>query len=253
MKKLITLALAIILAMSTTMPVMAEEKDTDPIFEVDLSVCKDGELSVYRNTIREIIKEEWADCNCVGMCECTLLFHVLEDTTETDFYSAYFNDYLDTEVYLDCSSSMILFFRNAKIIENISTFLNENKKEIQNVFHNGETNLYGLLNSFETEKIGETIVVTPEKTPIIITDLWDTSSKEESFYYWGNVVFCVPYKSTDKEGVLHCENVVNDLLTNHSLFPRTLAIVIVYTDEVIVSYREEITFSDAGMIEIYVP
>ena len=58
MKKLITLALSIIIVMSTTMPVSAEEK---AIFEKDLTVCKEkGYLSVYRQSIRENIKGEWA-------------------------------------------------------------------------------------------------------------------------------------------------------------------------------------------------
>lgn len=257
MKKLITLALSIIIVMSTTMPVSAEEK---AIFEKDLTVCKEkGYLSVYRQSIRENIKGEWAKCNCISLCSCTDLYHILEDTTEDDFYSAFLNGnhliYPLGEVYQDCSTSMekTFCYEKSNIIKNLSPFLNEREKDIKEVFKNKKTNLNGLLSSFNTEIIGESIITMPRETPIIITDLWDTEGKEETFMYDGEIIFCVPYASTNKEGVLHCEEVINNLLWNHGWIPGSMSIYVIYTDEVIVEYSNGYRNGQEGFITIYIP
>ena len=248
MKK-ITLALVIIIVMSTTMPVMAAEEKV--IF---------GHLSVYRQSIRENIKGKDTDCDCIGLCYCTQLYHILEDTTEYDFYSAFLNGnhllYPLGEVYQDCSSSMekIFGYEKNNIIKNLTPFLNEKEKDIEYVFKNKKTNLYGLLSSFNNEIIGEATSTNPREIPIIITDLWDTEGKEEeTFMYNGEIIFCVPYASTNKEGVLHCEEVINNLLWNHSLIPGSMSIYVIYTDEVIVEYSNGYRNGEEGFITIYVP
>lgn len=263
MKKLITLVLAIIIAMSTTMPIMAkevEEPEETSIFEKDLSVCKEGSLSVYRRNIRENIKGEWANCDCWDLCFCTSLYHVLEDTTEDDFYSAFFyGDYFVYPlggIYQDCSSSMeeTFCYEKSNIIKNLSPFMNEKEKDIEYVFKNKKTNLYGLLSSFDNTNICGRIVTMPREIPIIITDLWDTEgAEEESFKYDGEIIFCVPYASTNKEGVLHCEEFINNLLWNHIWIPESMSIYVVYTDEVIVKYSNGSYNCLDGYVEIYVP
>lgn len=259
MKKLITLAVVIILIMSTAMPVMAAKKE-ESIFETDLSVCKEGYLSVYRKNIRENIKGELTDCDCMELCSCTQLYHITEETTEDDFYSAFFNEnyfaYSLGRVYQDCSSSMdeTFCYEKSNIIKNLSPFLNEKENDIEYVFKNKKTNLYGLLSSFNNEIIGETIITMPREIPIIITDLWDTESEEEeTFSYDGEIIFCVPYASTNKEGVLHCEEVVNNLLWNHGWIPGCMSIYVIYTDEVIVEYSNGYMNFEEGFIKIYVP
>ena len=257
MKKLITLVLSIIIVMSI-MPVMAAEKKA--IFEKDLTVCKEeGYLSVYRQSIRENIKGEWADCDCCYLCYCTQLYHILEDKTEEDFYSAFLNgNYLVYPlggVYQDCSSSMeeTFCYEKSNIIKNLSPFLNEKEKDIEYVFKNKKTNLYGLLSSFNKEIIGDEIINMPRETPIIITDLWDTEGKEEAFMYDGEIIFCVPYASTNKEGVLHCEEVINNLLWNYGWIPGSMSIYVIYTDKVVVEYSNGYRNGEEGSITIYVP
>ena len=260
MKKLITLALAIIIAMSTKMSVMSEEVKETSIFEQDISVCKEGYLSVYGQNIRENIKGEWADCDCWDLCFCAQLYHVLEDTAEDDFYSAFFNgDYFVYPlggIYQDCSSSMekIFSYERSSIIKNLSPFLNENQKDIKDVFKNKKTDLYGLLSSFNNEIMGKTIITMPREVPVIITDLWDTKGAEsESFQYDGEIVFCVPYSSRNTEGVLHCEEVVNNILWNHGWISGCMSIYVIYTDEVIVEYSNTYMNGEKGNITIYVP
>ena len=259
MKKLITLALAIILVMSTTMPIMSAEKE-NTIFETDLAICKEGCISVYRQSIRENIKGEWTDCNCFELCFCTQLYHILEDTTEDDFYSTFFNGdhfvYPLGGVYQDCSTSMekTFCYEKSNIIKNLSPFLNEKEKDIEYVFKNKKTNLYGLLSSFDNEIIGKAIISMPREIPIIITDLWDTEGEdEETFMYDGEIIFCVPYASSNKEGVLHCEEVINNLLWNHGWVPGCMSIYVIYTDEVIVEYSNGYRNGQEGFITIYVP
>lgn len=257
MKKLMILAVAIIFAMSPKMSVKAEEEQ-ETIVETDVSVFEKPQLSVYAQNIRENIKGEWDDCECKVLCSCAGLYHVLEDTTQEDFYSAFFygNHFSAPlgKVYQDCSISMeeTFCYEKAKIIKNLSPFLNEKEKDIEDVFKKQKTNLYGLISSFKSENIGEQVIIMPEETPIIITDLW-TVADEEKFICDGEFVFCVPYASTNKEGVLHCEDVINNLLWNHSWIPGSISIYVVYTDEVIFNYSNGYHNGDEGYIEIYVP
>lgn len=258
MKKLTMLAIATILAISVTVPVMAGEEQEKSIFETDASICKEGALSVYRKDIRENVKGEFVDCNCRNLCSCTSLYHVLEDTTESDFYSVCLKEKLIRpigKIYQDCSSSMEETFRYEKsnIIQNLSPFLKQEKKEIEAVFKNKKTNLYGLLSSFPHEKVGKLNITKPKNTPIIITDLWDEKGEEEEFWYDGEIVFCVPYASTNKKAVLHCEEVVNNILWNHDFLACTMSIYVIYTDEVIVEYGNSYYNGDEGCITIYVP
>lgn len=259
MKKIIVFVVTIFLAM-TTMPVMAKE-DVKTVFEIDTDkhVCETGALSVYGNEIREEVKGELAECDCGWLCFCTQLEHIVEDTTK-DFYSTFFEgDHLDYPfgtVYEDCSSSMeqVFSYEKGKILKNMSPLFDANELEIKEVFRNEKTDLYGILDSFEKEYFGELIISMPSEVPIIITDLWDTAGKEESFKYFdGQVVFCVPYASSNKEGVLHCEDFVNNLLWNHDWIPGCMSIYIVYTDEVIVRYSNGLYNGIEGYIEIYVP
>ena len=138
MKKIIILAMTLILAVSAVMPVMAAEED--------------NYLSVY---------DEEGDIR---------VYHLLEDSTESDFYSAFFDED-DYRVYSDCSTSMqqTFFYEKSKIIKNLSPFLNEKEMEIKDVFKNKKTDLYGLMASYKDMSIEERSI-----TPIIITDLWDT-------------------------------------------------------------------------------
>lgn len=271
MKKLITLTLAVIFIMSAAIPALAVQrreeathKEEKQVFETDLSVCKEGSISVYGGSIRENIKGEWADCDCYGLCYCTQLYHVLEDTTKDDFYSAFLNgDYFSRplgKVYQDCSSSMeeTFNYETSKILKNLSPFLDESRKNVEDIFKcKKTTNLYGFLASFQHKVIDKTTVTMPSKTPIIITDLWDTEGVEdESFQYSGDIIFCVPYASTNKEGVLHCEDVVNNILWNHSwslVSIASISIYVVYTDNVIVEYSNGYRNAESGHITIYVP
>ena len=250
--------LVIILVMSTTMYVMAVG-EAETKFETDLSVCEKGELSVYRQGIRENIKGEWADCDCSYLCFCASLYHVLEDSSEEDFYAAFFKgDYFIHplgKVYQDCSSSMeeTFAYERFKIIENLSIFLNEEGKEIENVFKNQKTDLYGLLGSLNKEIMGDTIITMLDDIPIIITDLWNTAKEQEDFRYDGEIIFCVPFASVDKQAVLHCEDFVNNLLWNHNWIPASMSVYVVYTDEVIVEYTNCYHNGFEGDITIYVP
>ena len=212
MKKIIILAMTLILAVSEVMPVMAAEED--------------NYLSVY---------DEEGDIR---------VYHLLEDSTESDFYSAFFDED-DYRVYSDCSTSMqqTFFYEKSKIIKNLSPFLNEKEMEIKDVFKNKKTDLYGLMASYKDMSIEERSI-----TPIIITDLWDTECEDMENSITGTIVFCVPYASTNKEGIVHCEKVVNDILWYND----AELIYVVYTDEVIIRYCAAY-HSDKGWIEIYVP
>ncbi len=256
MKKLIMIAIAIILVMSTIIPVMAAEEK----FKTDLSVFKEKALtlSVYNRNIRENKKGERANCDCIVSCSCTRLYHILEDTPEDDFYSVFFDNQVVRPlggIYQDQSSSMeeTFCYEKSNIIKNLSPFLKE--KDIEDVFKNKKTNLYGLLSSFNNKISFERIITIPREVPVIITDLWDTAESEEKelLRYEGEIVFCVPYASTNKEGVLHCEEVVNDLLWNHGWLPGGMAIYVIYTDEVIIEYSNSYHNLEEGFIKIYVP
>lgn len=263
MKKIVTLVITLVLAVvSAVMPVKAaeeEERRERTVFETDSFTSREGSyLSVYDGNIREIKNDEWSECNCIGLCYCTLLCHVLEEAPEDDFYSAFFDedDYI---VYLDCSTSMqqAFSYEKSRIMKNLSPFLNEKEIAVEDVFNNKKTDLYGLLKSFNAEFMDEKFDYTcimPEKTPIIITDLWDTKGEDQEKYrFAGSLIFCVPYASTNKEGVLHCEEIVNDILWNHSLWPTRTAIYLVYTDEVIARYCNGDHNDMEGSIKIYIP
>lgn len=273
MEKLTALVLAIVLATAATaitestetkVPVVAVDEEEEPIVVKGLSVHEKDYISVYKNQgIREYIKGEYVKCDCspwASLCYCTPLYHVLEDKTEDNFYSSFFNgDYLIYPiggVYLDCSSSMeeTFCYEKSKIIKNLSTFLNEKERNIETIFKNQKTGLYGFLHSLDRQISGDLIITAPKEIPIIITDLWDTEENEvEPFRYWGEIIFCVPYASTNKEGVLHCEEVVNDILWNYILMPGSMSIYVVYTDDVIAEYSNGYYNGRQGYMEIYVP
>ncbi len=178
MKKIIILAMTLILAVSAVMPVMAYEKEEwreRTVFKTDTFTSREGDyLSVYDGNIRENKNGEWSECNCIGLCYCTQLYHVLEDTTDKDFYSAFLKSKYDDHgiycddsagfahvgcmvacddytIYSDCSTSMTKTFcyEKSQIMRNLSPFLKE--KEIEDVFKNKRTDLYGLLKSFDSE------------------------------------------------------------------------------------------------------
>lgn len=259
MRKLITLTVAVILAILVVIPVVAEGERKNQLFENDLTVGEDYRLSVYKKWIRENInEEEWSECGCVGLHNCASLYHILKDTEEDDFYKAFFNDEHFFrplgKVYVDSSFSMkeTFCYEKSEIEKNLSPVMNE--KEVENIFTNQETDLYGFLTSFDKEVLDKVTVIMPEETPIIITDLWSAENEYiQPFRYYGEIIFCVPYSSTNTEGILHCEEVVNDLLWNHSLMPGDVSIYVVYTDKVIVNYNNGIYNGDFGFIEIYIP
>ena len=263
MKKIIILAMTLILAASAVIPVMASEKEEwreRTVFETDTFTAREEDyLSVYDGNIREYKNGEWSECNCTYLCYCTALYHVVEYTTEKDFYSAFFNQYdYDYAIYSDCSSSMseTFCYEKSQIMRNLLPFLKE--KEIKDVFKNQKTDLYGLLKSFDSEVfegVGYSYTcIMPEKTPIIITDLWDIKGEGmENYRFAGQIIFCVPYASTNKEGVLHCEEFVNDILWNHSLCPASTSISIVYTDNIIARYSNGYYNDMEGCITIYAP
>lgn len=264
MKKIITLVMTLVLAVSAVMPVMAkeeEERRERTVFQTDTFTTREGNyLSVYDGNIREYKNGEWSECNYTYLCYCTQLYHVLEDSTEDNFYSAFFKDQYDEyAVYSDCSTSMenTFCYEKSKIMKNLSPFLNEKEMGTEDVFRNKKTDLYGLLTSFNHEFMDEKfdyICIMPKKTPIIITDLWDTKGEDmDKYRFAGSIIFCVPYASTNKEGVLHCEEFVNDILWNHSLCPASTAIYLVYTDEVIARYSDGYHNDMEGFIDIYVP
>lgn len=263
MKKIITLAIVLIFAVSAVMPVMAAEEEEQrerTVFKTDTFTSREGDyLSVYDGNIREYKNGEWSECNDIGLCYCTQLYHVLEETTEKDFYSAFLkSEDDDYAIYSDCSTSMreTFCYERSHIMTNLSPFLKE--KEIEDVFKNKRTDLYGLLKSFDSEvfeRVSNSYTcIMPEKTPIIITDLWDIKGESmENYRFAGQIIFFVPYASTNKEGVLHCEEFVNDILWNHSLCPASTAICLVYTDEVIARYCNGYHNDMEGFITIYVP
>lgn len=274
MEKLTALVLAIILATAATaitestetkVPVVTVDEKEEPIVVKDLSEYEKNYISIYDiQGIREYIKGEYVKCDCspwATLCHCTSLYHILEDKTKDDFYSVFFNRdysiYSLGRVYSDCSSSMqeTFCYEKSKIIKSLLPFLNEEGRNVETIFKNQKTDLYGFLHSLDRQISGELIITAPTKeVPIIITDLWDTEENEvEPFRYWGEVIFCVPYASTNKEGVLHCEEVVNDLLWNYSLMPGGMPIYVVYTDEVITKYSNGYNNGRQGYIEIYVP
>lgn len=286
MKKIITLAIVLIFAVSAVMPVMAAEEEEQrerTVFKTDTFTSREGDyLSVYDGNIRENKNGELSECNCMGICYCTQLYHVLEDTTDKDFYSAFLKSKYDDHgvycddsapfayvgcivdydddyaIYSDCSTSMTETFcyEKSQIMRNLSSFLKE--KEIEDVFKNQKTDLYGLLKSFDSEvmeDVGHSYTyIMPEKMPIIITDLWDVKEESmENYKFVGQIIFCVPYASTNKEAVLHCEEFVNDILWNLSPFTTSTSINIVYTDEVIARYSNGYYNDMEGCIKIYVP
>lgn len=130
MKKIIALAMILILSASAVMPVMAKEDERRErtVFETTYFKEREGEyLSVYDGNIRELKNGEWSECNGLGLCYCTQLYHVLEDTTEDNFYSAFFKDrYDDYVVYSDCSTSMQQTFSYEKSFAILKRKRNEN-------------------------------------------------------------------------------------------------------------------------------
>ena len=142
MKKIIILAMTLILAASAVIPVMASEKEEwreRTVFETDTFTAREEDyLSVYDGNIREYKNGEWSECNCTYLCYCTALYHVLEYTTEKDFYSAFFNQYdYDYAIYSDCSSSMseTFCYEKSQIMRNLLPFLKE--KEIKEEYRKG--------------------------------------------------------------------------------------------------------------------
>lgn len=274
MDKLTALVVAIVLATAATaitettetkVPVVTVDEKEEPIVVKDLSEYEKNYISIYDiQRIREYINGEYVKCDCspwAALCHCTSLYHILENKTEDDFYSVFFNgDYLIYPiggVYSDCSSSMqeTFCYEKSKIIKNLLPFLNEKGRNVETIFKNQKTDLYGFLHSLDRQIIsGDLVITAPKEVPIIITDLWDTEENEvEPFRYWGEVIFCVPYASTNKEGVLHCEEVVNDILWNYNLMACSIGIYVVYTDDVIVKYSNGYYNGRQGYIEIYVP
>ena len=251
MKKIITF-IAIIMVALTTTPVMADDSISDE---------EQYHLSIYDTNIRENINDdETVKCDCFDLCSCTQKYHLLENAKQDDFYLAFFNSelvYPLEGVYQDASSSMEKFFgyETNKILKNISPVLNEKQKNIEYVFKNKKTDLYGLLSSFCTNDD----VFSPSQTNVIITDLWDTKGIKENFFYYGQIVFCVPYESSNKEAVLHCEDVVNDLIFNHnhSRFGvggiSSFSIYLVYTDKTIVEYSNGSFNGSDGYMKVLVP
>lgn len=249
MKKILTFVTIIMVTLTTT-PVMADDSISDE---------EQYHLSIYDTNIREHINDDKAvKCDCLGICRCTQKYHLLENPKQGDFYLTFFNNelvYPVEGVYQDVSSSMEKNFgyETNKILKNISPVLNEKQKNIEYVFKNKKTDLYGLLSSFCTNDD----VFSPSQTNVIITDLWDTKGVKEKFFYYGQIVFCVPYASTNKEAVLHCEDVVNDLIFNHSSFGvggiSSICIYLVYTDKTIVEYSNGTFNGSDGYMEVLVP
>lgn len=254
MKKIATFLVTIILVTLTTVPIKAENSTK---YE------ERQHLSIYDKNIREHVNGHIIDsnsiCKLTGECHCYQKYHLLENSTKEDFYSVFFNseqlNYVPFEgIYQDASDSMTKNFsyETKKITENISTVLNEKQLKIKPVFANSKTNLYGLIGSFCNDD-----VFSPNETIIIISDLWDTSKIENEFYYYGNLIFCVPYNSRDQEAVLHCEDVVNKLIYDHNGFglggEDSIDIYIVYMDKTIVKYSNGSFNASNGYIEILVP
>lgn len=254
MKKLLLVLLVLVTTLTIAQPAMATPNVSKSVFEEDESACKALQLSVYRGNIREKKDDKWAACDCQGLCYCNSLYHVLEDKEDRDFYTEFFNNYPISshgKVYSDCSFSMDNTFSYEKrvIFKNLQPFLQQEKKEVKEVFKNPKINLYGFLNSFrKVSFLGQRMTMS-KKMPIIITDLWEIQG-EKVLKYAGDVAFCVPYSSTNKQGVLHCETVVNDLLEHHVW--HFTSIYIVYTDSVIAEYSYHYNGLE-GHIDIYVP
>ena len=254
MKKSIALLVAVVLAMSTVTNVFAKEEDK-PVFETDvLSSYEEGYISVYGQKIHDQ-NEERASVNCIGLCDCIELYHILERSPDANFYSSFFyGNYLVNpigKVYKDCSGSMTKLFstETSNILNNLSPFINQQGKKIKDIFKYGNSNLYAFLDSFKKKSYNQ-----PDKVPIIISDLFNTDYDNESnWLYDGEIVFCVPFASTNKEYVLHCEKIVNDILWNHSFMLGDIYIFVVYTDNVIVEYSNGYFNGNAGFIKIYVP
>ena len=254
MKKSIALLVALILAMSTVTNVFAKED-----FVPALPSNGEGHLSIFSEKTREYKNGEWADCGETTLCHCIQLYHVLESSPDANFYSSFFHgDYIVNPigtVYKDCSSSMSTLFPigTSKIINNLSPFINEEKKNVKDIFKNKESDLYGFLNSFKKTNVCDYIINIPDKVPIIISDLFNRNCNESNWLYCGEIVFCVPFASSNPEYVLQCEKVVNDILWNHSFLLGYISIFVVYTDDVIAEYSNGYFNGDRGCIKVYVP
>lgn len=155
----------------------------------------------------------------------------LSDFPENVQFYCKFLDFINTDyskIYIDNSESMKNTFKEEylDIVPLMAPYIyiKSDPQNIEKVYisEKGKTALYKYLNNLE-----------PSGTTLIVTDLWDTCSIPLETANNKSVIFFVPYKSSNAEGVEHCETVISDILDkweNSSIF-------IAYLDDVIVEYN----------------
>lgn len=240
MKKIMRLIVVVlVVVVSTVMPVMAAT-------DVDLSHLEsDCYVTMYTEKDYYIIEKT----------------QLSDFTPETDFYSAfmwYIEDAekpINNKIYVDSSSSMSKTFsyETSKVMENLQPYLDKNGLEYEKVLSGKGTDLNTMINNYVLESNQERDVdLFPLDTLMMVTDLWNTEAVEFNFKNkTANMVFFVPYKSTNVEAVTHCEQVVNDILWGQEMCFSTIDIV--YMDDVVVEYCKLFVDSNDGTIEIFVP
>lgn len=86
-------------------------------------------------------------------------------------------------------------------------------------------------------------------------EIFDTGNNIDetlkSVTFCNTLICCVPYESTNKEAVLHCETFANKVL-DKGLWLQS-AVYIVYTDEVVIEYHNRDWQFGGGGINIYIP
>lgn len=258
MQKVKTIILLIVLAVSMYCAPITVEKLYNPIvveastFEEDMSFLNMDWLSIYSSSENMITT-----------------YHIMNQYSEKghqdiNFYTAFFENEISSlreisTIYLDCSYSMDKTFTDEKekIMQNLDQLISKNEIVVEEVFKNAKTHLYSLLDSIAGENNNDWF---QKKTDIfshvIVTDLCDTGDiaidetlKIPTFSNF--VIFCVPYESTDKKAVLHCETFANEVL-DRGLWVQS-SVFIVYTDEVIVEYNNKDWQFGPGGINIYIP
>lgn len=256
MQKFRTIILLIVLAVSMYCAPISIGKSYNPIvveattLEEDLSLWKEDWLSIYSSN-EEMIRT----------------YHIMDEYSKRkqqyiNFYTAFFENEISSycgisTIYIDCSYSMdrTFFDGKEKILQNLDQFVSKNELCVKEVFKNTETHLYSLIDLLAKENMNAWENGTDLYNNIIVTDLFDTGNNIDetlkSVTFCNTLICCVPYESTNKEAVLHCETFANKVL-DKGLWLQS-AVYIVYTDEVVIEYHNRDWQFGGGGINIYIP
>lgn len=258
MQKVKTIILLIVLAVSMYCAPITVENVYSPVvveastLEEDMSFENNDWLSIYSSSEDMITT-----------------YHIMNQYSEKEqkdinFYTAFFeNEILFSReistIYMDCSYSMDKTFgdEKEKIMQNLNQFISKNEIVVEEVFKNAETHLYSLLDSIAEKNSNDWFQKKSDIfSHVIVTDLCDTGDATidealKSPTFSNFVIFCVPYESTNKKAVLHCETFANEVL-DRGLWVQS-SVFIVYTDEVVVEYHNKDWQFGPGGINIYLP